>query len=92
MSLSDIERNWDVSKILITENANPNYVAFKLGLYGIYTHKATSIITDPQKSTIQLPMIVETRSLRDLDIQTFVLGEEQFKAYKVFKHGEPKEE
>jgi hypothetical protein len=88
MSQSDIEKNWEVSKILVTENAQPNYLAYKLGSWEIYVHKMKSIITDIKRSTYQLPMLVEVRSKEKVDIQAFILGEKQFRAYRIFKHGE----
>ena len=85
--LRDIEENWVVSKILVTANAHPSYLAFKLGGLGIYVHKIDSIITDVKKNINQLPMLVETRSEHKPDTQDFVLSEKEFKAYKIFKHG-----
>ena len=88
MSISEITKNWEVSKILVTANANPNYIAFKLGQMGIYAQDFKPIITDPHKNADDLPMVVETRSKEKADTQKFVLQETQFKAYKIFKHGE----
>jgi hypothetical protein len=88
MNLSDIEKNWEVSKILVTENAQLNYLAYKLGAWGIYVSKMKPIVTDIKRSAYQLPMLVEVRSKEKVDVQAFILGERQFKAYRVFKHGE----
>jgi hypothetical protein len=87
MSMSDIVKFGEVSKILVTANANFNYLAFKLGRRDIYIYNVKTLETDPNKNALALPMLVETRSKRTVDTQLFVVEEKQFKAYKIFKHG-----
>jgi hypothetical protein len=88
LNVSDIVKNWEVAKILVTANAQPNYLAYKLGKKGIYVHNFKTILTDLKKNIEDLPMLLDVRSPDEFYAQEFVLGNTEFKAYKVFKHGD----
>lgn len=88
MNIRDIVKDWEVSKILVTANAQPNYLAYKLGMKGIYVHNFKTILTDLKKNADDLPMLLDVRSPDIYDAQEFVLESPEFKAYKIFKHGD----
>jgi hypothetical protein len=88
LNIRDIVKDWEVSKILVTANANPNYLAYKLGKMGIYVHSFKTILTDLKKNADDMPMLLDVRSPDTLDVQDFVVGNPEFKAYKIFKHGD----
>jgi hypothetical protein len=86
--MDEIEKTWDVSKILFTENTNPRYMAYLLGKHNIYAHAMHPIITSLEKSLYSQPHLVDVRAEAQNSVQKFILAEKQFKAYKVFKHGD----
>ena len=55
---------------------------------GIYVHNFKTILTDLKKNADDLPMLLDVRSPSMEDAQMFVLDCPEFKAYKVFKHGD----
>jgi len=88
VSLNEIIDKWHVSKLLVTNNAHRDLLAFELGQHGIYLHKFEPIQVNTKKSAMYIPHILELRSRNEVFVSGFISDHPEFQCYKIFKHGD----
>lgn len=94
-----IEHEWEIAKLLIT-NCDYKMLFFKLPQYGLYLQSIAPIPLvhartpmglgfhfQASSSRPRIPHVVVVRTQDKANVSKFIMGEKQFEASKIFKHG-----
>jgi len=95
MKQIEIEKNWDVAKLLVLEMDYKMFL-FTAPQYGLYVQSITPVTkchedqsskTQIQFGDAKLPHIATVRTLHKSRISDFIQEYKEFKMYRIFKHG-----
>ena len=85
-SYGEIERNWAVSKLLLSQGVESRMVAFNLGQCNIFLEALYCLRTSLQCRDAILPFIATVRSQSTQEPINFIKRFPEYRGHKIFKH------